>query len=591
MVQNRAGPPWSQGELHPSRDGLPRNERPLMETPQRIDFGSISSKPALRIDVALKQFAHIPVAEFVLVARLDTGEERHFTSASLQPYRHKLLSERFMRNFTRYSRRVAARKKSSPAYGQDQTDSDFDPKSANEYRNPNAYGGGDSSSEATFPPCHRRHSRSEDSSGGRGRPGFKRKRSHFSNNDIQSPVPTQEFKILQIGNTEEVSEFYQVRFKDMQQSACKVMGKAFVKLVEPKKQTHHPYTKGDSCKPSWWPETSGEDCVRHKEPDHLLKPERIRLLVHILRMVVKPQEDQHSTVRKLGLTVQKLEEVTMEAMSNWFSDKEHTENALKKPYLREVFKVAKAEARFKNGEIDADTEIPIMNGERTALDSDMEDDCQREEDNEQAAETSHNPATPEPVTTTMFSQRQFEPNQPTSHARPLPTLIQTTTQQHIDNISPYTDSSYQSMGRFPPQSPMNGGFRRGSYAAPGFSPQQQTMYPGPWPGGMSNNLPNNLIGGGQIITAFTTSPPHSMISPAPFQQPAPQVSPQNMLPPLATPSYMVQQRYDSGHAPGPLRASSLHHTHGGFTDFNIQESPQYARNESDIKCEQHYRSS
>jgi hypothetical protein len=77
-----------------------------------------------------------------------------------------------------------------------------------------------------------------------------------------------------IGDEAEVERFYTCRFKDMQQSSCKVMGKAFVKLVEPKKQTHHPYTKGDDRAPPWWPPTSGDDNVkvRHKEPDHLLKP-------------------------------------------------------------------------------------------------------------------------------------------------------------------------------------------------------------------------------------------------------------------------------------------------------------------------------
>jgi hypothetical protein len=79
-----------------------------------------------------------------------------------------------------------------------------------------------------------------------------------------------------IGDEAEVEKFYSCRFKDMQQSSCKVMGKAFVKLVEPKKQTHHPYTKGDGKAPPWWPPTTGDENVRvrHKEPDHLLKPGR-----------------------------------------------------------------------------------------------------------------------------------------------------------------------------------------------------------------------------------------------------------------------------------------------------------------------------
>lgn len=76
-----------------------------------------------------------------------------------------------------------------------------------------------------------------------------------------------------IGDDEEVEKFYYQRFRDMQQAACKVMGKAFVKLVEPKKQTHFPYTKGDEQAPPWWPSRNGSNkSVRHKEPDHLLKP-------------------------------------------------------------------------------------------------------------------------------------------------------------------------------------------------------------------------------------------------------------------------------------------------------------------------------
>jgi hypothetical protein len=78
---------------------------------------------------------------------------------------------------------------------------------------------------------------------------------------------------LVIQDSKEVFAFYVTRFKDMQQSACKIMGKAFVKLVEPKKQTHYPYTRGDEAAPPWWPIRPGEEShVRHKEPDHLLKP-------------------------------------------------------------------------------------------------------------------------------------------------------------------------------------------------------------------------------------------------------------------------------------------------------------------------------
>ena len=74
-------------------------------------------------------------------------------------------------------------------------------------------------------------------------------------------------------------------------------------------------------------------------------------MVHILRMIVKPIREQHPAIQKLELNVQKLEEVTMEAMSNWFNDKDHIENAQKRPFLKEIFKVAKTEERYRNGEI------------------------------------------------------------------------------------------------------------------------------------------------------------------------------------------------------------------------------------------------
>ncbi len=79
---------------------------------------------------------------------------------------------------------------------------------------------------------------------------------------------------LRIGNTEEVFEYYQTRLKDIQQNACKLIAKAWVRLIEPKKQSNHPYTAGDEKAPDWWPKPWGptkDDKVRHVEPDHLLK--------------------------------------------------------------------------------------------------------------------------------------------------------------------------------------------------------------------------------------------------------------------------------------------------------------------------------
>ena len=85
-------------------------------------------------------------------------------------------------------------------------------------------------------------------------------------------MPTPNNRQLVIGDGVEVERFFSLRFKDMHQSSCKVIAKAFVKLLEPKKQAHYPYAKGDTNAPPWWPDTKGANAVRHKEPDHLLKP-------------------------------------------------------------------------------------------------------------------------------------------------------------------------------------------------------------------------------------------------------------------------------------------------------------------------------
>ena len=79
--------------------------------------------------------------------------------------------------------------------------------------------------------------------------------------------------------------------------------------------------------------------------------ERVALLKHILKMIVEPNKTQHPDIQKLNLNIRKLEEITTEALSAFFADKENPANAKKRPYLNEIFKVAKQEERFKNGEI------------------------------------------------------------------------------------------------------------------------------------------------------------------------------------------------------------------------------------------------
>ncbi|KAK9359073.1 hypothetical protein V1504DRAFT_395664 [Lipomyces starkeyi] len=87
-----------------------------------------------------------------------------------------------------------------------------------------------------------------------------------------------EYHPLVICDREAVTAFLEAKFRQLQQLACKVVAKAWIKVIEPKKQSNHPYNKGEEFKPDWWPSEA-----RHKEPDHLMKPERLVLLVSMLR--------------------------------------------------------------------------------------------------------------------------------------------------------------------------------------------------------------------------------------------------------------------------------------------------------------------
>lgn len=63
-----------------------------------------------------------------------------------------------------------------------------------------------------------------------------------------------------------IDNYYNSRFAALQQATCKLVVKAWIKVIEPKKQMKYPYNKGEDLKPNWWPEG-----VRHREPDHLSK--------------------------------------------------------------------------------------------------------------------------------------------------------------------------------------------------------------------------------------------------------------------------------------------------------------------------------
>ena len=91
-----------------------------------------------------------------------------------------------------------------------------------------------------------------------------------------TPMPAAAIRTRQIaiGDEKKITEFLINRLKMCQQNACKIAAKAFVKAIEPKKQTNYPYTKAENSAPPWWPPLPKDDPVngvRHREPDHLLK--------------------------------------------------------------------------------------------------------------------------------------------------------------------------------------------------------------------------------------------------------------------------------------------------------------------------------
>ena len=128
------------------------------------------------------------------------------------------------------------------------------------------------------------------------------------------------------------TEFYQLRFSQLQQVMCKMIAKAWIKVIEPKKQTRCPYNKGEDGRPTWWPAE-----VRHKEPDHLMKPERHTLLLSLLRCgVVRIARLQLATAEVVALI-----------------------KAGKVSLLMDVYRLAREEERLRDEGADFNTPITI----------------------------------------------------------------------------------------------------------------------------------------------------------------------------------------------------------------------------------------
>lgn len=86
-------------------------------------------------------------------------------------------------------------------------------------------------------------------------------------------------KCIDLANPDEVYAHLYELFEDLQQTHCKSIAKCWIKEIEPSKQLTYPYKNGEVLRPPWWPED-----VLHREPDHIKKDERIRLLIALVRL-------------------------------------------------------------------------------------------------------------------------------------------------------------------------------------------------------------------------------------------------------------------------------------------------------------------
>ncbi|KAJ5573878.1 uncharacterized protein N7459_008305 [Penicillium hispanicum] len=175
---------------------------------------------------------------------------------------------------------------------------------------------------------------------------------HGSDSDDYSPNGSNEMIALRVGDTQKVLSYYEGALKHFQQLNCRMVAKAFIKFIEPRKQVRHPYNGGkpppgsapgttgdpEKTKPEWWPPG-----VMHKEPDHLRKEFRIELLLHIIRKL-----------GAYGITADKLKEVAGDT-------KRSLKHASHVEIIYEILRVRKMEERFERGEVDSNMVVYVMN--------------------------------------------------------------------------------------------------------------------------------------------------------------------------------------------------------------------------------------
>ncbi|KAL4878761.1 hypothetical protein BJY04DRAFT_107296 [Aspergillus karnatakaensis] len=167
-----------------------------------------------------------------------------------------------------------------------------------------------------------------------------RKRQRPSYDYMVPPIAYFQETILPIRNENLLRRYYEQAFASLQQTNCRILAKAYIRHVEPRKQVNYPYNghktiagvprqfDPEETKPAWWP--AG---VVHREPDHLRKPDRIRLLVHILCEL----RESH------GMSVERLRDAD-DPIRRQISPKKHLQ------ILNEIYRVREEEERYLAGD-------------------------------------------------------------------------------------------------------------------------------------------------------------------------------------------------------------------------------------------------
>ena len=167
---------------------------------------------------------------------------------------------------------------------------------------------------------------------------------------------------VQIGCERAVTDAITARLQLLQQLACKIVAKAWIKKIQPKKQTTHPYCHGFAKAPPWWPPK-----VTHKEPDHIKKAGAWDAFPFFKEILVcwpaRCQADDQPVIKSMLICSHLIERMML---LTWLlrvgvveiGELEEATNELSQPLiaerrglLKEIYRLARQEWSFRRGEI------------------------------------------------------------------------------------------------------------------------------------------------------------------------------------------------------------------------------------------------